>query len=800
MSDAKIIKRAISACLVYLIILSASVFGQIDALIWTPASLNSPAEVIEKAQRKGIALNMQEAQDIIEKYRLGYQEIATALCELGFSLEIVTDITAVNLNDYMVVLGVLGYFPDNFVVPVGSAEATAIENYISGGGNVYLEGGDMWYWDPMFANGHDFGPTFGILGLDDGASGGELNFIIGADIAQGLDFDFTIGADNFPDHITTTSSGVVIHSNQNPAFDCGVRNVLVDRTIGVSSSFGDLINGTVTRNDLMAAYLNFFGVTGSGCNNQPPVVQFTFSTPEITWTDSVLVDASGTYDPDGDSLEFSWSGSPFITPINNGIMAYIKPLHSGNVPITLTVFDGILTEELTQTLVVHPAIEDMVIEYSYVDPDWFRDRYYFHGDTLIVAVQNIDSLRVYDITNNGISPAQDIYLPDAVWVRKLKNNLLYITFEGNSGFFGPGPLSIYEVGNNWQLTALLENYLPGPSDISELTFSENTVFVRDFNALYRIDFQTNPSNPQILAQVDFTPPTRFYSIRIIGDYLYHIRQESFNERYIDVRNPNNLQLIGTLNLPRNLVRFDFKENLLFVGFQDTTTIYPDIPQDSLSIYSLSDSLTLQYLSSITVETPVDWFEIFAGAFDYFARDMGNNLLAVHYWGGVKIFDIQDPTSPASGASWYSGVWGQSSGMEMVYHNNGHYIITEDIIQSNSNYSGINKVVLGPTGIQSDNSSVKPGEFQLFQNYPNPFNPSTTIQYLLPNAAKVKITVYNILGQTIKTLVDNQLQSAGKYTIGWDGKNDKGSAVVSGIYFYRIEADNFMKTNKMLLVR
>ena len=797
----KRVKRVICLCLTYLLlILPASVFGQIDALVWVPASLNSPSEIIEKAQIKDIVLTRQAAQQTIEKYKSNYGGIATSLCELGFSLDIVTDITTVNLNNYQAVFGVLGYYPNNHLILNGSVEASAIEAYISNGGNVYLEGGDVWYYDPMFANGHDFGPTFGIIGLNDGAGNGELNFIIGSDIAQNLDFNFTVGADDWTDHLATSGTGVIIHSNANPSFDCGVRNMPLGNTIGVSSSFGDLINGAATRNDLMTAYLNFFGVTGSGCNNQSPVVQFTLSAPEITWGDSVLVDASGTYDPDGDSLTFAWTGSPFITPSNDDIMASIKPLSSGNVPITLTVFDGIVAEQLTQPLVVHPAVENMVIEYAYLDPDWFRDRYYFHGDTLIVAVQNIDSLRIYDLTDHSIMPSQDIYLPDALWVRQLKDNLLYVTFAGNSGFFDPGPLSIYQVGNNWELTALLENYLPGPSDIAEFTFGENSVYVRDFNALYNIDFQTDPGNPQILAQVNFTPPARFYSTRIIGDYLYHIRQESSNKRYIDVRNTNNLQLIGTLNLPQNLVRFDFMENLMFVGFQDTTAVYPEIPQDSLSIYGISDSLTLHYLSTITVEAPVDWFEPLAGAFNYFARGMGNNLLAVHYWGGVNIFDIQDPTAPVSAASWYSGVWGQSSGMEMIYHNNGHYLVTEDIIQSFDNNSGINKVVLGPTGIHANELPVKPNKFQLLPNYPNPFNPSTTIQYWLSDAAKVNITIYNILGQTIKTLEDNQFQSAGKHTVLWDGKNDLGNAVASGIYLYQMKVGNFTKTNKMLLMR
>ncbi|MFQ5772637.1 MAG: T9SS type A sorting domain-containing protein [bacterium] len=88
----------------------------------------------------------------------------------------------------------------------------------------------------------------------------------------------------------------------------------------------------------------------------------------------------------------------------------------------------------------------------------------------------------------------------------------------------------------------------------------------------------------------------------------------------------------------------------------------------------------------------------------------------------------------------------------------------------------------------------PRHYILYQSYPNPFNPSTTISYDLPVASKVKLTVFNILGQEIATLVDDY-QEAGGYKITYDF-----SGLASGIYLYRLEADNFIATQKMLLMR
>ncbi|MGB2769137.1 MAG: T9SS type A sorting domain-containing protein, partial [Candidatus Zixiibacteriota bacterium] len=86
-----------------------------------------------------------------------------------------------------------------------------------------------------------------------------------------------------------------------------------------------------------------------------------------------------------------------------------------------------------------------------------------------------------------------------------------------------------------------------------------------------------------------------------------------------------------------------------------------------------------------------------------------------------------------------------------------------------------------------------------QNYPNPFNPRTSIRFALPQDAHVSLTVYNVLGQKVVTLVDEE-QPAGYETVWWDGKDATGDEVSSGIYFYRLEADEFLEVKKMLLVK
>jgi hypothetical protein len=106
---------------------------------------------------------------------------------------------------------------------------------------------------------------------------------------------------------------------------------------------------------------------------------------------------------------------------------------------------------------------------------------------------------------------------------------------------------------------------------------------------------------------------------------------------------------------------------------------------------------------------------------------------------------------------------------------------------------------GTTDIDEDNNNTKPLSFALHQNYPNPFNPVTAIKYSLPNRSDVTIIIFDILGRKVKT-VFNQTQPAGTYTTYWDGTDSENNQVAAGVYFYRLEAGDFVDTKKMLLLK
>lgn len=105
------------------------------------------------------------------------------------------------------------------------------------------------------------------------------------------------------------------------------------------------------------------------------------------------------------------------------------------------------------------------------------------------------------------------------------------------------------------------------------------------------------------------------------------------------------------------------------------------------------------------------------------------------------------------------------------------------------------VVAGVLDVQTT-----PTEFALLQNFPNPFNPETTIGYELAESADVTLQIYNVVGQVVRTLIAAESQAAGRYQIRWDGMDDRGVSVSSGIYFYRISAGEFQTVRKLMLLK
>lgn len=100
----------------------------------------------------------------------------------------------------------------------------------------------------------------------------------------------------------------------------------------------------------------------------------------------------------------------------------------------------------------------------------------------------------------------------------------------------------------------------------------------------------------------------------------------------------------------------------------------------------------------------------------------------------------------------------------------------------------------PTGIENNKISLRPGAFRLWQNFPNPFNPTTTISFDVPFQTRVSITVYNLLGEPVATLVD-EILPAGRFSTVWNA-----ASMPSGVYFYRLQSGSLTDTRKLVLLK
>jgi hypothetical protein len=162
---------------------------------------------------------------------------------------------------YEAVLVCVGIYPNNYIIGNSSGEAAALVDFLQNqGGRMYLEGGDVWYYDPP--TGYDFGPLFGINATADGSA--DMGPVVGQSGTFTVGMNFAYGGENsWMDHISPTGTGFLVFVDGNNAYDCGVANDAgTYRTVGTSFELGLLTDGSgvSTRAALLDSIMKFFGI------------------------------------------------------------------------------------------------------------------------------------------------------------------------------------------------------------------------------------------------------------------------------------------------------------------------------------------------------------------------------------------------------------------------------------------------------------------------------------------------------------------------------------------------------------
>ncbi len=198
-----------------------------------------------------------------------------------------------------------------------------------------------------------------------------------------------------------------------------------------------------------------------------------------------------------------------------------------------------------------------------------------------------------------------------------------------------------------------------------------------------------------------------------------------------------------------------------------------LPYDTVQTSAINFFAT----ASTQLTTKIIFFD-----FEIYSSDNTENLIASSYSiAPTKTFDtLQNITI-------YTAQW-----------------ITTEQLETHSDYQWRTRVHSADSAykwseFQTFSTSGLPLSFSLAQNYPNPFNPTTTIDFTLANKSNVSLEIFNLNGQKVITLMDKSLP-AGKHSILWSGKNIYGQQSATGIYFYRLTADEFIETKKMVLLK
>lgn len=260
------------------------------------------------------------------------------------------------------------------------------------------------------------------------------------------------------------------------------------------------------------------------------------------------------------------------------------------------------------------------------------------------------------------------------------------------------------------------------------------------------------------------------------------------------------------------VTWRFIGKLLDVATADSL-LYVSTKKNAISIYRVNDDLSLVWQAQIDLAIPAFELQAQSSQLTYFTHDdmtyvdcsdpifptieatvpltlpvtdglLYDNRLYTVGVEGVAIYDLE---------SWPPGVieYGGRAG---------EFLVTDGRVVATSNGGSIHLYYLHQDRIlQVQPDALTPDHFSLSQNYPNPFNPITFIDFTLPKTALVRVEVFNMLGQSVRTLLDSE-RHAGHHTVAWDGTNDQGTPVASGVYIYRVGAGDRHASKKMLLMR
>ena len=421
---------------------------------------------------------------------------------------------------------------------------------------------------------------------------------------------------------------------------------------------------------------------------------------------------------------------------------------------------------------------DYAAVWGYVAPD--GKEYAILGGALGTSFFNIsDSANIYEVdffptTINFSDPDQGVLWKEM----KVYSHYAYVVSEADTS-----GVEIYDLQYLPDTVLFVKKFTaPGHRSTHSVSQEGHYLYLNGSNASFGQGIAVldliDPVNPVLRGKWN----TRYvHDCRVLRDTIFAMNINDGNVTVIDAGNKDSLKTISQwLNLPNpsphnNALTSDRK----YLYSTDEVGAIPRL----IKIWNIQD---LTNVTQVSTWQPTN----ITTSIVHNVEIYGDTAVIAHYTAGVRVLDISNPaqpseiawydTYPSNNGNTYTGCWG-------VYKFPSGKIAASDM------KTGLYVLKVGNSvGVNENNSLVN--DYRLNQNYPNPFNPVTTISYELPSAGFVKLEIFDMLGNTITTLV-NEKQNTGRYDINWNA-----AGYSSGIYFYKLSAGEFKDTKRMILLK
>ena len=598
-------------------------------------------------------------------------------------------------------------------------------------------------------------------------------------------------------YVAVGSSGMQIIDISNPASPTSVATLVggsgsgYAEAINVSSPYAYLANGAGTEifditDPTNASLVGTYADThGNWVQDAMPISNYVYL---CVW--DIGIDIIDVSDPTNPTYVSTLANSINADIMFDGNYGYIASKQDG-----LTVID--VSDPGAPTTIANYDTDGSVRKVSYgsISMSGTQTGHIFGAETSLLSAVNVS-----DPNNMSVSGAVAVLAP--------ANGIAYSsTLSGNTAYVSYGyHVRAIDITSPSAMTELGSISISDTAVVKKVVVKDNIVFAATrYGGLRPINFE-DPANPAFLTTVI---EDRTNDVAISGNYIYAATANN-GIGIVNVATANSPTLIGYATGSTDNSRYG--EGVAAFGntmvqstwgalyfydisspesptLQDTVALVTGTSWlsldaghayvhdfDTLRIYDISDLTNITQVSSVF--TNGSWDGDAFRAEDYVYVNIENN--------GIKVYDVTVITAPVEVAS-----YDPLNTARAISARDGYAYVAEKA-GGFSVYS--NNLVLS-----TDNTVGLPTEFMLAQNYPNPFNPSTTISYTLVQNTHVKLEIVNLVGSTVRSLLNTRVPS-GNHSIVWNGRTNDGTLATSGIYVYKISVGGITQSRKMMFLK